>query len=119
MSDGTFPGAGAPYGAPRSNGVAIAALVCGILALVISWIPGINLASFVLGIAAVICGILGIRNARIPGLRGRGMAIAGLVTGLLALVVTVLIYVGLAALFSDPAVQQQIEDALEELETPS
>ena len=56
------------------------------------------IASFVFGIAAVICGILGVRNANIPGLRGRGISVIGVVTGVLALIVAVLIYVGLAAL---------------------
>ena len=115
MADGTYPGAGAPYGAPRSNGVAVAALVCGLLALVVSPFPVVNLASFVLGIAAVVCGVLGVRNANIPGLGGRGIAITGVVTGALALAVAVLVYAAFTALLGDAG---GILDAVEAIVTP-
>lgn len=105
-------------GAPRrSNGVAIAALVCGIVALLLSWLPGINLLAMLLGLIALICGFVGLGKAKDPTVvGGRGMAIAGIVTGLLALVVSVLVYVGLARLFNDPGIQQQLRDAATEMQ---
>ncbi len=118
---GTYRGDGTPcYGggaaaAPqRSNGVAIAALVCGVVALLLSWLPGINLLSFLLGIAALICGAIGLSKAKDPAVGGRGLAIGGIVTGLLALVVAVLVYVGIARVFGDPDVQRQIQELQEQ-----
>lgn len=65
----------APAGHP-SNGLAIASLVTGILAL----LTGFIIIGFALGIAAIILGAIGLRK---PG--GKGMSIAGIVTGALGL----------------------------------
>ena len=60
--------------ARRANGPAIASLVCGILGCI----------PFLTGLAAIILGIVGIRKTRDPQVSGKGMAIAGLVLGLLS-----------------------------------
>lgn len=96
-----------------SNGFAIAALVCGIIALLLSWIPVINILALVLGIAAVICGVVGMRRAAQPGVGQRGIAVGGLVTGIVAILLSVLIFVGLVAVFSDPEVREPIERIFE------
>jgi hypothetical protein len=61
-----------PYApAPRANGLAVAALVCGI-------------ATFVVGLTfvpAIICGHLARRQIRRTGERGDGMALGGLILG--------------------------------------
>lgn len=100
-----------------SNGLAIASLVTGILALLLSWIPGINLFAALLAIAALITGFMGLKNAKRPGVGGKGMAITGLVTGVLAILLTILVIAGLAAVFNDPEVQQQLEDLQSEAES--
>ncbi len=64
------------------SGMAIAALVLGILAFV----PSIGMFC---SPGAIICGILGIRQTGVGKKRGRGLAIAGLVLGCIALVVWV------------------------------
>ena len=113
-----------PYASqPRSNGVAVAALVIGILALVSGFIPflGILFAS-VLGIIAVIAGIVGLRRAKARAGEGRGMSIAGLVMGALGVILAVLQVVGIASLFGNPEMQQQIEEfesEIENLPTPT
>ena len=61
------------------NGMAVAALVLGILALVLCWIPLLN---WVLAVLAIIFGALGIGRGKRVG-RGGGMAIAGLVCGVI------------------------------------
>lgn len=64
----------------RTSGLAIASIVCGILSLVFFWVP---LFGFLLGIIAIIFGAVAIRQiGREPNLGGRGMAIAGLVCGI-------------------------------------
>jgi hypothetical protein len=75
--------------APPMNGLAVAALVCGVAAFVtgITFIP------------AIICGHLGRREIRRTGERGDGMAIAGLVCGYVAgiLSIAVVLIIGLLA----------------------
>lgn len=70
----------------KSNGLAIAALVLGIIGLVTCWVPFLGLA---LGVLAVIFGILGLRRRPV----GKGMSIAGIVLGALAVIGGILILV--------------------------
>ncbi len=76
--------------AQAGNGIGIAGGVCGIVAVVLCWIPFIDYLSIVLGALAIIFGALGIRNANAHGGAGKGMAITGVVTGIVALVISVL-----------------------------
>ena len=85
------PGYGAPgqqWQAPPprkpSNGLAIASLVTGILSLVFFWFCFGGLA---LAIAAIVLGLLGRRRAKDLEDNGAGMALAGLITGGIGLVV--------------------------------
>jgi hypothetical protein len=71
-----------------SNGIAIAALVCGIVSVVVGWMPFLFAVGAVLAVLAIIFGIVGLRNARASG-RRRGHAIAGLVTGSVGVFVAV------------------------------
>lgn len=68
----------------RSCGLGVASLVLGILAFCFSAIPFINVLSLIMGFLAFIFGIIGIAKNN-----GRGMAIGGLVTGILALMISV------------------------------
>ncbi len=111
MTEPTYGNAPATTSGAGTNGAAIAALITGIIALLLSWIPGINLLAFLLGIVAVVTGVIGLRNANQRGEGRKGMAIAGLVTGILALIVGVLVYVGLASFINNnPELQQQIQE---------
>ncbi|MGK4579017.1 DUF4190 domain-containing protein [Kitasatospora sp. HPMI-4] len=99
------PGDGVPYGAyPHSpypqgpgygmqppagnNGLAVAAMVLGIIGLITSmvFIGGL------LGVIGLILGIVALAKARRVG-AGRGMAIAGVVTSSIAIVVSILLVV--------------------------
>ena len=75
----TVPPPGASgYPAPmpkRTNGLAIASLVFGILGCI----------PFLSGLLAVVLGFLGIRKARDPQVGGKGLAIAGIILGVLSL----------------------------------
>lgn len=72
----------------RGNGVATAALTCGIIGMLIAWIPLVVVAGVVLGVLALVFGIKGLRRAASAG-SGRRMAIAGIVTGSLTLVLAI------------------------------
>lgn len=96
-SSGWSPGPPSPYGAPyggppagvpgygKNDGMAVAALVCGILSFV-CFGP-------LTGIAAIILGVLSRNRIDQSGgsLTGRGMATAGLVLGSIAVVLTVVV----------------------------
>jgi hypothetical protein len=68
----------------RASGWAIAALVLGVCAVAVAWLPFVFVAGVVAGILAIVFGLLGRREAR-RGRGGRGMATAGLLLGPLAL----------------------------------
>ena len=59
----------------KTSGAAVCSLVCGLVICV----PGLT------GLVAVITGIIGIAETGKPAVKGRGMAIAGLVLGILSL----------------------------------
>jgi hypothetical protein len=100
-----YPGNPGPgYGYPpqeqkRGSGMAIAALVLGILAFLLSITV---VGGIVLGLIAVIVGILASGRAKRGLAGGRGMAITGIVLGVLALLISVgLAVLGLSILNSD------------------
>jgi hypothetical protein len=76
--------------APSSNGIGIAGGVCGIVAVVLCWIPFVDYVSVVLGVLAIIFGALGVRRANGESGNGKGLAITGIVTGIVAVVISVL-----------------------------
>jgi Domain of unknown function (DUF4190) len=82
---------------PRNNRVAIAALVCGVGQFVLGLLIVGNI---VLAIPAIICGAIGLKQTSQRGEAGRGMAIAGLVLGILGVVYFVIIAVVLIILAS-------------------
>lgn len=71
--------------APR-NGFGVTALVLGIVGAVFSWVPVLG---FVLAVLAVVFGGLGYARARKGQATNSGMAIAGLVLGVIAFVVQI------------------------------
>ena len=103
------PGAGtetqppAPPAGGGTNGLAIASLVLGILALLclgpITGIPG------------VICGHMALGQIRRSGQGGRGLAIAGLVIGYIGIAwfIIFLLLGGLAALFGTASIEPAMD----------
>ncbi len=92
----------------QGNGMAVAALVLGIIGSVFALIPVLGLIALPLGIMAIVFGFVGRRR---PG--GRGMALAGILTGVLALLLSV---VGLVIVRS---AIEEIDSAIEDLEQVS
>lgn len=74
---------GAPAPASRGNGWGITALVLGIVAVVFSFIPVMGIVAFVLGPLAVLFGLIGATRK----FAKKGAAIAGLVLGILSIVI--------------------------------
>ena len=75
--------------APQGNGLAVAALVLGILGVLVSWIPCVGwVLGLLLAILAIIFGFVGKGKAS-QGAPYGGVAIAGLASGFLALIISV------------------------------
>lgn len=70
------------------NGLATAALVCGLVGVVIAWMPFIVVGGIALAVVAIVLGVRGLRRSATDG-AGRGFAITGIVTGIVALALSV------------------------------
>lgn len=100
------PYAGSPYGAPpysqppysqpygaavgQSNGLGIAALVCGILSIILCWTV---VGGVILGILGIVFGVVGRRRANRGDASNGGMAIGGAICGAAGLVLVALLIV--------------------------
>ena len=115
---GAWPAAGGQQAAtaPQSNGIAVAALVIGIIALLIAWIPFIGLLGGLGGALALIFGFIGRSKVKKEGASGKGAATAGIVLGAISLVLSIIataaIFVFGQQLFGDTI--GSFEECLEE-----
>lgn len=98
------PAATAPASS-GTNGVAIAAMVIGIVSLLFCWIPFLGLLGGLGGIVALILGFIGRSKAKSAGTGGQGAALTGIITGILALLVSIAVTVAVfsfgGAVFGD------------------
>ena len=85
----------------RRNGMGVAALVVGVVALVLAVLVLFFPIAAILGIIAIVLGIVGISRAGRGEADNRGQAIAGLVTGLLALVLAIIFTVSIGGFFAE------------------
>ena len=76
----------APSGSTPQNGLGVAGFVLGLLGLIFCWVPGLGVILAVLG---VVFGAAGISNGQKRGI-GTGMPVAGLVCGIIALILIVI-----------------------------
>lgn len=109
-----------PASGGESNGIAVAAMVCGIVAVATAWIPFFGVLGMIAGIVALALGIPALARSRPTG-RRRGPAIAGIVTGsigialgVLGIVFSVLLFRAIQR-FDDPGpVAATLTDCVEE-----
>lgn len=97
----------------RRSGLAIAALVVGILSILLCLIPVVNIVSIVGGIAALVLGIVALRKL-VPGVNGKGMAVAGIVLGALSAVVAVVVSVVLGLAIGDAIESGELDQVIED-----
>ena len=69
----------------QSNGMAIAALVCGIVGVVGCFLGYFAFVSLALSVVGIVLGVKGMKVAQTTG-KGKGLAIAGLVCGIVGAV---------------------------------
>ncbi len=89
--DGVPPDAGG-YAAPPRNGLSVAAMVLGIVAISGALFAA-GLLDIICGILAVVFGIIGMRQANRGQSTRKGFAISGLVTGLISVIISVAILI--------------------------
>ena len=80
--------AGSAAAQSATSGMAVTALVVGLVAIATSFLPIINNGSFVLAILGAIFAIVGIVGTGAGKKKGRGMAVAGLLLGVAAIGIT-------------------------------
>jgi hypothetical protein len=94
----------------RGKGLAISALVLGILALLLSWTV---LGGILFGLIAVVLGLVASSKAKKGRAGGRGMAIAGIVLGVVGIVIAGAL-IALGASFLNSEEGQRLQDCLDE-----
>jgi hypothetical protein len=71
-------------GQPQSNGLAIAALITGIIGMILALIPVIGFLSWILSPLATILGFIALRNPV-----SKGASIGGIVTGIIGILICI------------------------------
>lgn len=105
---GSYP---PPPATKPGNGLAIAGFVLGLLGFLGAFIPVINIGGMVLGVVGAILAGIGLAKARTTG-AGKGMAIAGLMLGVLALVIGIVVNVVFVNAL-DEAVEESMDTTIE------
>ncbi|GAB4068058.1 hypothetical protein GCM10028777_25930 [Angustibacter speluncae] len=85
---GGAPSYGTPAGGSRTNVMAIIAIIAGVLAIIASCLWFV---AGPLGIAAIVLGVLGRGKAKRGEAGGGGLAMAGIITGAIGLVLTIVL----------------------------
>ncbi len=75
----------------KGNGLAVAALVLGIIALVFCWIPFLNVLSIILGLIGLGLGVPGLLGALRGRRSGKGIAITGVILSVVAIIAAIAI----------------------------
>lgn len=94
----------------KGAGLAIASMVLGIIALLLSWVPVINNLAAVLAVVGLGLGIPALLRARRGTAGGKGLAITGLVTSVLALVLVIATQVFYASVLDE--VERSLDEEL-------
>jgi hypothetical protein len=103
-----YPPLQPPVPPRKGSGLAIASMVLGIIALLLSWVPIVNNLAAVLAVVGLGLGIPALLRARRGTAGGKGLAITGLVTSAVALVLVVVTQ------FFYASVIDEVERSLEE-----
>jgi hypothetical protein len=81
----------APPPTKKGSGLAVAALVLGIIALVFCWIPFLNVLSIILGLVGLGLGVPALIGALRGSRTGKGMAVAGVVLAVVSIIASIAI----------------------------
>ena len=101
----------------KGNPLGLTAMVLGIVAAVLAFIPCMGWLAFIPGILAIIFGVISLKKVNAGEADNKGMSIAGLVCGLVAVIINiamVFIFAGAVAAVDDAF--GDYDDAMRELE---
>lgn len=113
------PAAQPPYQPQQQKkGLAVAALVLGILAILGCLIPLLNVFSILLALVGLVLGVVAVRKAKKSPMThgGRGQGIAGIVLSVLAILGAVLVNALFGAAVNSAAEDPEVQAAIQELE---
>jgi hypothetical protein len=99
----------------KTSAAAVFALVFGLAALFCALTAILAPAAVLFGIVGLVLGIAGMKMAKRPGVHGRGVAIGGLVTALLGLLLGAAVLGGLAAVVNNEGALNSISDKVDDL----
>lgn len=91
---------------PQGNGLAVASMVLGILSVLTAWIPVIGFIAWILAPLGLILGFVAMGKAR-----GKGMAITGIITSVIGLVICIAWVLGMGAMMNTPEMRDAMERA--------
>ncbi len=95
MADDQMQPVAQPQAAPQEgNGMAVSSLVLGIIGVIMSFIPIIGVVAWILGPLAIVFGAVGRGKAK-RGAPYGGMALAGLILGIVTVGIAILWVIGL------------------------
>lgn len=118
---GGYDGYGAQQPSTGGSGLAITALVLGVVSLLLCWVPIVNNLFAVTAIVAVVLGLVAARRAKKGRSTGRGVARAGWILGVIALVGVVATQAFYAAVLDSVGdeIEQSVEESQDELDGES
>ena len=99
----------------KTSAAAVFALVFGLAALFCALTAILSPAAVVFGILGIVLGIVGLKMAKRVGVTGKGVAIGGLVTAVLGLLLGGAVIGGLSALVNDEQRLDQLQNQIDEL----
>jgi len=88
--------------AKASNGLATAGFVLGLLGFLGSFIPVLNIGAMVIAVVGAVLAAVGLAKAKKSG-AGKGLAMSGLILGLLALIIGIVVNVAFAKVVNNAA----------------
>ena len=100
---------------PKTSAAAVFSLVFGLAALFCALTAVLSPLAVVFGLIGLVLGAAGLGRAKRPGVTGRGVAVGGLVTALLGLLLGAAVIIGFGVLINDEARLDQLQSRLDEL----
>jgi hypothetical protein len=99
----------------KTSAAAVFALVFGLAALFCALTAILSPAAVLFGVIGIVLGIVGLKMAKRVGVTGRGVAIGGLVTAVLGLLLGGAVLGGLSALVNDESRLDQLQNQIDDL----
>jgi len=103
------------HGTLKTSAAATFALVFGLAALFCALTAILSPAAVLFGLIGIVLGIVGLKMAKRPNVTGKGVAIGGLVTAVLGLLLGGAVLGGLSALVNDERRLDQLQNQIDNL----